>query len=114
MDHALALIDALDTGLLKSLSVLSDRSFQGRKGAIAATLIEGLQQRGQRYKTFPNHAKVRALVSSDNTRFCVVFGSANLSQQPRAENYVLTTDPEAYHFVVNEFFESIFHARSTK
>jgi len=114
MDHAQALLDALDTGLLKSLSMLSDRSFQGRKSAIAATLIEGLQARHQRYKTFPNHAKVLALASSDNTRFCVVFGSANLSQQPRAENYVLTTDPEAYCFVVDEFFESIFHAHQGK
>lgn len=110
-DHALALFDLLDTGILASLSFVTDKTLRNRKHAISAELFDGLKARKQRYLTYPNHAKILALKSADGKRTCVVFGSANLSQQPRAENYVLTTDPAAYEWVVRDFFEVLFDAQ---
>lgn len=113
-DHADALLTAIDVGLIEHFVILTDRSFQGRKSSIANSLIEGLRKRGQTYLTFHNHAKILAMISADGLRTCVVFGSANLSQQPRAENYTLTTDPAAYQFVASQFFEAMIHARKNR
>lgn len=110
-DHAQAILSAIDNRLIAQFAILTDRSFQSRKSAIAAFLINGLRKRGQTYLTFHNHAKILAMQSVDKQRACLVFGSANLSQQPRAENYTLTTDPLAYAFVVENFFEEILRAR---
>lgn len=110
-DHIQALFDLMDTQAVTHFAMITDRSFRTRKPALAAELVEGLQARQQRFLAFPNHAKVLALATADGAQTCVVFGSANLSQQPRAENYTLTTDPTAYQFVVEQFFEAILHAK---
>jgi hypothetical protein len=104
-NHALSLIEMLDDGRLTKLTVFTDPYFQRREPAVATTLIQGLQRHQQTYLAFKNHCKIIALASGEQT--CVVTGSANLSAQPRCEQYVLTTAPAVYGFFVQEFFEAM-------
>lgn len=103
--HSLTLLQMVDDERLCRLTVLTDPYFQRREAAIAAELITGLQARQQRYLAFKNHVKCIAIATGDESRTCVVTGSANLSAQPRCEQYVLTTAPDVYRFYRDEFFE---------
>lgn len=101
--HALNMLQMLDTGILKSLSVLTDPYFLQRESVVANTLVEGLMKRNQRFKAFKNHVKSVCLSNGKN-QVCIL-ASANLSAQPRAENFTLSTDPQLHNFMINEFFE---------
>lgn len=104
--HSLTMLAMLDDGRLSTLTVATDPYFQRREAAICAELVEGLQKRGQRFLCWKNHVKA-ICISSPNGQTCVITGSANLSAQPRCEQYVLTTAPDVYHFFVSEFFEEM-------
>lgn len=108
--HALNLLDMVDTGKLASLAVMTDPYFLRRESAIANQLVTGILARGQRFKAFKNHVKAVALASADGERTACVLASANLSSQPRAENFTLSTDPGLYRFLRNEFFEVMLNA----
>lgn len=80
----------------------------GLKKQALNELISGLLARRQRFMAFKNHVKAIAIQHGDS--YCTITGSANLSAQPRCEQYVLTTSPDVYRFFVAEFFEAMFHA----
>ena len=103
--HALNLLELCDQGGIARLAVMTDPYFLRRESAVANELVSGIRSRGQRFRAFKNHAKVLAIANADNSRFCTVYASANLSSQPRVENFVLSTDPGLYHFTVDHFFE---------
>lgn len=107
--HVKSMIAMLDDGRLSRLVVFADPYFSRRTPAIYAQLATGLQRHyphGQ-YLAFKNHVKCIALATSDESRTCVITGSANLSAQPRCEQYVLTTAPDVYTFFRDEFFEAM-------
>lgn len=108
-NHALNLIEMLDDGRLARLTVLTDPYFKRREAAVCAELILGLQRYPgrTRFLAFKNHVKAICIANADATRFCTITGSANLSAQPRCENYVLTSAPEVYRFFVEHFFNSV-------
>ena len=108
-NHALTLTEMLADGRFEKLTVFTDPYFQRRTPAVAAVLIEGLQRfpgRG-RYLAFKNHVKLICIASADENRVAVVSGSANLSAQPRCEQYVLTASLDVYEFYKREFFEAM-------
>lgn len=109
--HAKTMLEMLDDGRLSALTVITDPYFKRREAAIAAELITGLLARGQRFIAFKNHCKVIA-ISDPAGNTCVITGSANLSAQPRTEQYVLTTAPDVYRFFVDEFFEAMFNEQT--
>ena len=108
-NHALNMIEMLDDGRLSQLSVLTDPYFQTREPSVAAILIEGILKHGDnsRYLAFKNHCKIIAVSDEKGENYCTITGSANLSAQPRCEQYVLTTSPEVYHFFINQFFKAM-------
>jgi hypothetical protein len=108
-NHALNLIEMLDDGRIARLTVLTDPYFKTREAANCATLITGMQRHGQRarFLALKNHVKAICIASADGSRTATVTGSANLSAQPRCEQYVLTTDPGVYQFFVTQFFEAL-------
>lgn len=110
--HSLNLLEMVDTGELAQLAVMSDAYFLRRESAIANQLVTGLLARGQRFVAFKNHCKVIAIASADGTRTACVLGSANLSSQPRAENFTLSTDPGLYTFLRDGFFEAMLNAQT--
>jgi hypothetical protein len=108
-NHTKTMLDMLKSGALQQLTVFTDPYFKRREAAIAAELINGLLDAGQRYLAFKNHCKIIA-IAAPGDRTCVITGSANLSAQPRCENYNLTTSPDVYQFYRDEFFETMIHA----
>lgn len=108
-NHALTLIEMLNDGRLAQLTVFTDAYFQRREPAIAGMLITEMARLPDRarYFAFRNHVKAMCIANADETRFCTVTGSANLSAQPRCEQYVVTTAPEIFGFSRREFFEAM-------
>lgn len=106
--HALNMLQMVDNGILSSLSVMTDPYFLQRESVVANTLVEGLMKRQQRFKAFKNH--VKAVCLSGEKGIVSVLASANLSAQPRAENFTLSTDPGLHTFLVTEFFEVMLNA----
>lgn len=107
LPHALKILNLLDTGQVGRCAVLTDQYFRRREQAICNQLLTGLLSRGQRFATFKNHCKILAL-SNPAGNTAVIMGSSNLSAQPRAENWTLSTAPDLYEWVVREFFEYMF------
>jgi hypothetical protein len=105
-NHALTLVEMLDAGALARLTVLTDPYFKRRESSVCAELIIGMQRHPDRarFLAFKNHVKAICISNADESRVVTVTGSANLSAQPRAEQYVLTTDPGVFRFFVDEFF----------
>jgi hypothetical protein len=111
--HAKSMIEMLADGRLQALTVVTDPYFKRREAAIASELIMGLQQHGGRFLAFKNHVKA-ICISNPKDECCTVTGSANLSAQPRCEQYVLTTAIDVYQFFVNEFFEAMFDVQNNQ
>lgn len=106
-NHAQSLLDQVHSGVIKRLTLLSDPYFISRQASVANYFVEELQKIGRphRFLAFKNHAKI--LCVSDGVSYATVVGSANLSSQPRCENYVMSSSPELYQFYVHEFFEAM-------
>ena len=111
LNHVKTLIDMLDDGRLAALTMATDPYFKTREAAICNQLITGILRHSPRarFLAWKNHTKLICISNADQTRFCTVTGSANLSAQPRSEQYVLTTAPDVYRFYVSEFFEVMFN-----
>lgn len=108
-DHAFMILELLDSGMIANMSILTDRSFITRKHEIASILKHGVERfEGSQVRFFRNHAKIYCLRNRDSTRFCTITGSANLSGNPRAENYTLSTNPDMYQHFINSFFVPLF------
>lgn len=109
-NHANTLIEMLNDKRIAALTVVTDPYFKRREAAVCTTLLNGMEPFGKaaRFIAFKNHVKAICIANADNTRFVTVTGSANLSAQPRCEQYILTTAPDVYQFFVTEFFEAMF------
>lgn len=92
--NVLELLELYDHGRLLSVLMFTGLYFKRRESAVYATLLEGLQERGQRYLAFKNHTKLILLEGGGH--HLVVEGSANFTANPRVEQYVFTND-EALH-----------------
>ena len=114
--HAQTIVNMLDNGKLANVTVLTDPYFKQRESAVCNMLISGLLKHAPRgrFLAFKNHVKAICVSNSDKTRFCTITGSANLSSQPRCEQYIMTTAPEVYAFFVNDFFEAMIEIAHAK
>ncbi len=81
--------------------------FKRRETSVYATLVEGLLKRGGRYKAFETHAKVLLLNNPNKNAWLTIEGSANLTGNPRLEQYVITNDRRLYEFH-RDWFEEAF------
>ena len=94
--NVLDMFDLYDRGQLTSITLLTGLYFKRRESAVYATVVEGLESRGQWYAACPNHAKV--ILICDGTTDLVIEGSANFTANPRIENHVITNDRALYDF----------------
>lgn len=100
---ALALADMLRRGEARRLVLAIDQYFNKRSPDIAKILYDAMIETGRGdYITFRNHAKVLAIANENGC--VVVTGSANLSSQPRIEQYTLTTSPDVFEFFKTNLF----------
>lgn len=95
-ENTLELLELYDSGKLKKIGMLTGIYFKRRESAVYAQLLEGLRNRGQKYRAFRNHAKVVLLHSGDD--YIIIEGGANLTSNPRLENYVIVNDRLLYEF----------------
>lgn len=110
--HAQNILENIDNGTFAHVTVMTDPYFMRRESAVASALVTGLLERGQRFLAFKNHVKAMGIATADRSRTVVITGSANLSSQPRAENFVLSTSPELYDWMRTDFFEAMTDARA--
>lgn len=87
-----------DEGRLGSIGFLTGTYFKRRESAVYATLMEGIQARGQRYVCLENHAKVVLLGNRASDDWLVIEGSANFTANPRIEQYCIVNDRSVYDF----------------
>lgn len=98
--NALDLFAAHDAGLIAKGQVhfLTGVYFKRRETAVYSMLLQGLTERGGRYKAFENHAKVLLLCNAASGTYITVEGSANLNSNPRLEQYVITNERGLHDF----------------
>jgi hypothetical protein len=97
-----------DTGLITgTVTFVTGIYFKRREAAVYSTLVEGLLKRGGRYKAFETHAKVLLLNNVEKNVWLTIEGSANLTQNPRLEQYVITNDKALYDFQRDWIEESL-------
>lgn len=89
------------------LHFLTGLYFKRRDTATYNYLLDGLLQRGGRYKAFENHCKVLLIVNAQKNAFITVEGSANLNANPRFEQYVIVNDLKLWEFH-RDWMEEVF------
>lgn len=95
-DNVNDLLDMLDKKMILQAGILTGLYFKQRESSVYATLVEGMQQRGQKVKCLENHAKIVLLNNAED--FITIEGSANFTANPRIEQYVITNSRELYEF----------------
>lgn len=83
--------------------------FKRRETATYNMLLQGLTQRGGRFRAFENHCKVLLMASAERGMFITVEGSANLNANPRFEQYVVTNDAGLLDFH-REWMDEVFRS----
>lgn len=96
--NAMELFALADAGKIGQIAFLTGLYFKRRETAVYAMLLAGIRARGGRYRAFLNHAKVLLAANPDRDAWLVVEGSANLTGNPRLEQYVFTNDRKLYEF----------------
>ena len=93
---AAEMLEMFDKGKLGSISLMTGKYFKRRETAVFAFILEGLLARKQRYIAFANHTKL--MLMRNSTMHLVLEGSANLTANPRAEQFILTNSENLYDF----------------
>lgn len=88
----------IDAGKIRDVGFLTGLYFKRRESSVYSILLTGLQRRGFRYAALTNHAKVVLLCNQDRGDYIAIEGSANLTANPRIEQYTLCNDEEVYRF----------------
>lgn len=102
--HVDTLKAMIECDLIQRLVFLTDVSIVNHSPSTRHGLMQ-LLKAPHVYVECYTHAKIFA--ASNGQRAVLMTGSANLSSQPRCENYHLTTDVGAYEFFVQNFFEPL-------
>ena len=111
--NARELFTIWDAGAIHSreVNILTGTYFKSRETDVYSYLVDGLRSRGGRYRAFANHSKVLLLANAKKKTWLTIEGSANLTGNPRVEQYVLTND-RALHDFHREWMEEVFAAEA--
>jgi hypothetical protein len=94
--NVLEMIEMLDTGRIKKISILTGTYFKQRETSVYAQLLTALKRRGMRYVAFINHTKIALIKNGEN--YLVFEGSANFTANPRLENFIIANHRKLYEF----------------
>lgn len=111
--NAVDLLKYFDEGKIRQISLASGNYFLKRESAVAATILQGLRDRGQRFTTWENHAKVILLSNAATDTWFVVEWSANWTANPRTEQNIILNDRKTYEFH-RQWLEEMFAKRTAK
>lgn len=95
-NNAVEMVKLFDEGKIGTINLLTGLYFKRRETAVYATILHAIRKRNQRYAAFKNHAKV--LLLSDGEDYIIVEGSANLTGNPRLEQYIISNQKGLYDF----------------
>jgi len=95
-ENVVEMLELYDDGKVGKINLLTGKYFKRRETAVFALILEGLLKRGQRYKAFANHTKIMLLGNKDHN--IIVEGTANLTANPRVEQFIITHHTELYEF----------------
>ncbi len=101
------LLGLIDSGKIGRASMMTGIYFKRRESAVYATLLEGFQERHQRFLCFECHAKIMLFNHKDT--YIVIEGSANFTANPRLEQNVVTHSKELWEFH-KSWMEEMFNA----
>ena len=104
------LLQLFDDGKIGQLFLASGNYFLKRESAVAATILQGLRERGQRFACWENHAKVILLNNAAVGAWYVVEGSANWTANPRTEQNIVLNDRAVWEFH-RDWLEEMFARR---
>jgi len=90
------MLELFDQKKILKINMLTGLYFKRRESAVYATLLQGLVERGQRYIAFLNHTKIMLLEKDPD--YFVIEGSANLTANPRVEQFILSNHKGLYNF----------------
>mgnify|MGYP003148193243 CR=1 FL=1 len=96
--YALEMVHLVETGRIRKIAVVTGIYFKSRETATYSILLEGLRRVGGRYRAFMNHTKIFLLAWPEADLWIACESSANFSDNPRMENYMLTNDRPLYDF----------------
>jgi hypothetical protein len=96
--NATDLLKFYDDGKIGRITLASGNYFLKRESAVAATILQGLRDRGQRFTCWENHAKIILLNNVAADAWYVVEGSANWTANPRTEQNILLNDRAVWEF----------------
>lgn len=88
---------ALDSGKLKSLVLVFSSTLKPANPSLYASLMSNLKNRSNvKLKEINSHAKTFS-ISDKNGNFITVSGSANWSENPRIENFLILNDENLFN-----------------
>ena len=96
--NAVELFALADEGKIGTIALLTGLYFKRRETAVYAMLLDGIRTRNGRYRAMQNHSKVMLLSDPIQDVWLAIEGSANLTGNPRLEQYVVTNDRDLYEF----------------
>lgn len=98
--NARQLFELCDAGLIRgnNAAILTGTYFKRRETEVYSYLVAGLRSRGGRFRAFANHSKVLLLANAKQRHWLTIESSANLTGNPRVEQYVLTNDRALHDF----------------
>lgn len=87
--------EAIESGKLKKLTMVFSSTLKGANPALYASLVGALKSfENVKLKEINSHAKTFSI--SNGTDFLTVSGSANWSENPRIENFLLLNDKDLF------------------
>lgn len=95
-DVAVDMLRLYDQGRIGKISLMTGVYFKRRETAVYALILQGLINRGQRFISFENHTKIMLLGSNEHK--IVLEGSANLTANPRVEQFIISHSEQLYNF----------------
>ena len=99
------LLEEWDAGRIGTVHFLTGLYFKRRETSVYSRLLNGLRDRGSTFRAFQNHAKILLLNHGDD--HYTITGSANLTANPRAEQYDWTNDRAVWTFYRDWFAEML-------
>lgn len=99
------LLQLWDQRKIGQVGFLTGRYFKRRESAVYARLLSAIRDRGGKYRALPNHAKI--VLFNHGGTFYTITGSANLTGNPRAENYTWVNGRDVWRFHRDWFEETL-------
>ncbi len=99
------LAEQWQAGRIGDVGCLTGLYFRQRETAVYCRLLDTIRRHGGRYRAFLNHSKIALLYHGED--HIVIEGSANMTDNPRAEQFAITNDRDLWAHYRDWFEETL-------